>query len=313
MTPTLVSLATAFLNRSKLSASTIYSYESTLLPLLQQYGRSPVDTLTRQQIEGYLNSLQHLSCNTHNRHQTIIQSLFNFAVEQEYISNNPIARLKHRKPDRAKDEQSSNQLVRYLNPQQLELLYSLLEPASRLHTLVLLLHQTGVKIAEALALNLEDIDRVDCKFRVVGKGNKQRWCFYDEDFAQVLETHIRLYRHPHPPVKSTGDNTTSSQLCALFTAQQPYTQEITRLSYSAAYKDWINLVRQNSELERFRLNDLRHTFATERVGLMSLEELSALLGHSNTQTVLQYQKIRIIHTKKVAKEALKILTKSKDF
>lgn len=43
---------------------------------------------------------------------------------------------------------------------------------SRLHALILLLHRTGARIAEVLSLNLEDIDRANCKFRVVGKGNK---------------------------------------------------------------------------------------------------------------------------------------------
>lgn len=48
MTPTLATLTITFLERTGLSKSTVRSYESTLLPLLQQYGRSPVDTLTRQ-------------------------------------------------------------------------------------------------------------------------------------------------------------------------------------------------------------------------------------------------------------------------
>lgn len=132
----------------------------------------------------------------------------------------------------------------------------MLEPASRLHTLVLLLHRTGARIVEALALDLEDINRVNCKFRVVGKGNKQRWCFYSEDLAQVLETYLRLYRHLNHP--------------ALFTAQQPFTKEVTRLSYPTAYKDWTNLIHESPELKGFRLHDLRHTFATERVELMGI-------------------------------------------
>lgn len=126
MIPNLANLTIIFLERRGLSKSTIRSYESTLLPLLQKYGRSPVDTLTRQQLEEYLNSLKHLSYSTANRYQTIIQSLFNFAVEQDYISTNPIALLKRRKPDREKDEHNTDEIVRYLNPQQLKILYSLL-------------------------------------------------------------------------------------------------------------------------------------------------------------------------------------------
>lgn len=165
-----------------------------------------------------------------------------------------------------------------------------------MHTLVLLLHRTGARITEALTLNMEDIDRVNCKFQVVGKGNKQRWCFYGEDLAQVLETYLRLYRHPNHP--------------ALFTAQQPFTKKVTRLSYPAAYRDWTSLIHQTPKLEGFRLHDLRHTFATERVGLMGIEELRALMGHTNIQTTLRYQKVTSSRAEEVAKKALKALIKS---
>ena len=296
MSITLATVATQFLERSGLSKSTIRSYESTLLPLLQQYGRSAVDSLERQQLEQYFKSLDHLSYTTHNRHQTIIQSLLNFALEQGYLSSNPIARLKCRKPDREKGEHGSDEVIRYLTQRQLETLYNLLEPNSRLHTLVLLLHHTGTRVGEVLALDLEDIDRVNHKFRVLGKGNKQRWCFYSDNLAEVLENYLRLYRHFGCP--------------ALFTAQHPFTLEVTRLSYRTAYKDWSQLIQLCPELKGFRLHDLRHTFATERVGLMGIEELRALMGHANIQTTLRYQKITSNRAEEVAKKALLALTKS---
>ncbi len=48
---TLANLATQFLERPGLSQKTIRSYESTLMPLLKQYGRLPINLLTRQQLE----------------------------------------------------------------------------------------------------------------------------------------------------------------------------------------------------------------------------------------------------------------------
>ena len=141
----LASLAVQFLERPGLSQNTIRSYESTLMPLLQQHGRAPIDLLTRQQLEQYLNSLTHLSYTTHNRHQATLQSLLNFAVEQGYLSANPLPKLKRRKPDREKGERGSDEIVRYLTPEQLKLLYSLVERNSRLHAPILLLHRTGAR------------------------------------------------------------------------------------------------------------------------------------------------------------------------
>jgi integrase/recombinase XerD len=63
---------------------------------------------------------------------------------------------------------------------------------------------------------------------------------------------------------------------ALFTAQQPFTLEVSRLSYRMAHQDWTDLITQESKLKGSRIHDLRHTFATERVGLMGIEELRAL-------------------------------------
>ncbi|WP_036489543.1 tyrosine-type recombinase/integrase [Myxosarcina sp. GI1] len=293
MSITLASLATQFLERNDLSKSTVRSYESTLLPLLQRHGQCAISTLTRQQLEQYLNSLSHLSYTTHNRHQAIVVALLNFAIEQGYLSANPLTKLKRRKPDRDKGEHGSDEVIRYLTPQQLELLYSRVKKYSRLHTLILLLHGTGARIGEALALDFEQLDLDKCKFQVVGKGNKKRWCFYGEDLALVLEKYNRYYRHPNHP--------------ALFTAKQPKTKIVTRLSYQTAYRDWHDLTAEQPQLKGFRLHDLRHTFATERVGLMGIEELKALMGHEKIETTLRYQKVTSSRAEEVAKQALSAL------
>jgi len=52
---------------------------------------------------------------------------------------------------------------------------------------------------------------------------------------------------------------------------------------------------------------LRHTFATERVGMMGIEELRALMGHENIQTTLRYQKVTSKRAESVAKQALEKL------
>lgn len=128
------------------------------------------------------------------------------------------------------------------------------------------------------------------KFQVVGKGNKQRWCLMREDAEIALQDYIRYYRH--------------SASRALFTAQHPTTKVITPVSYEAVSADWRKVINQSSKLKGIRLHDIRHTFATERVGLMAIEELRALMGHENIQTTLRYQKITSSRAKLVAKSAL---------
>lgn len=93
MSPTLATVAMAFLQRQGLASSTIRSYELTLLPLLKQWGRTPIELLDRQTLEEYLNSLDKIKYTTHNRHQAVLTALFNFAVSTGYIKSNPIENL----------------------------------------------------------------------------------------------------------------------------------------------------------------------------------------------------------------------------
>ena len=283
-------VTTAFLSRLGLALNTTRSYESTLMPFLREYGQMPIEILTRQAIKEYLNSLTDIAYTTHHRHQAIIQALFNFAVEQGHIRSNPIARLKRRKPDPAKGEHATDTLIRYLTPEQLTVLYQLVAPDFRVNALTNLLHRTGARISELLALDLDNLNFAQRKFQVLGKGNKQRWCFYSQDTAQALEKYLKYERHQGCP--------------ALFTAQQPFTLEVSRLSYRTVHDCWADLISQEPALKGIRIHDLRHTFATERVGLMGIEELRALMGHQNIQTTLRYQKVTSQRAETVAKQAL---------
>uniref|UniRef100_UPI0036F352DC tyrosine-type recombinase/integrase n=1 Tax=Trichocoleus desertorum TaxID=1481672 RepID=UPI0036F352DC len=215
---TLATVTTEFLDRPGYAVKTRHSYEVTLLPLLAQYGSTPIELLTRPTLEDYLNSLTHLAYTTHRRHQAIVQSLLNFAVERGYLKANPLTHLKQRKPDSSKGEHNRDEIIRYLTPKQLQQLYGAVRADARMNALVHLLHRSGARIAEILALDLVEVDLEQCKFRVIGKGNKQRWCFYSPDAAKSLANYLHYYRHSHHP--------------ALFTAQQPYSGTVSRLSYA---------------------------------------------------------------------------------
>ena len=292
----LATVTTEFLARPDLASSTVRSYELALLPLLKDYGSWPIELVDRSCLEEYLNGLTHLAYTTHRRHQTTVQALFNFAVERDYIRSNPIAWLKHRKPDASKGEHASDQPIRYLSSDQLALLYQAIAKDRRMDLLVRLLHRTGARISEVLALDLDDLDMESQRFQVIGKGNKQRWCFYSQDVIPVLLSYLKHYRHPSHS--------------ALFTAQQRFSKQVSRLSYHTAYEHWKALTKPHPELEATRIHDLRHTFATERVGLMGIEELRALMGHQNIQTTLRYQKVTSARAEVAAQSAFNQLLNS---
>lgn len=286
---TLATLATEFLERQGLASSTIRAYQSVFIPLLQQYGRWSIEIIDREVLESYLSQINFVKFTTHNKHQAVINALFNFAVEQGYIKSNPISRLRRRKPDIDLGEHDSDEEVRYLTPVQLNLLYQAVQLDVRLNALVHLLHSSGARIAEILALDLKDVDTVNRKFQVIGKRNKQRWCFYSDTTLTSLNNYFKYYRHQNNE--------------ALFTAQQPFTHVISRLSYSTAYKSLIERIDGIPELEGMCFHQLRHCFGTERVGLMGIDELRALMGHSNIQMTLRYSKVTSLRAQEVAQQA----------
>ncbi|NJM23493.1 MAG: tyrosine-type recombinase/integrase [Richelia sp. RM2_1_2] len=295
MTVTLATIVVEFLERPGLAPSTRRTYEFTLGSLLKEYGSWSIEIISKQTLVEYLNSLSHLKYTTHHKHQAILQSLLNFAVESGYIKSNPIRGLKQRSPQREKGEHKSDDTIRYLTPEQLNILYKVTKNDLRMSAIIYLLHRTGCRIGELLALNLEDIDIKNQKFQVLGKGNKKRWCFYSDDAAKSLDEYLKYSRHQNSN--------------ALFTAQHPVTLEVTRISYHTLHDYWREITNKNPELNGIRIHDLRHTYATERVGLMGIEELRSLMGHSSIQTTLRYQQVTSKKAEEVARKALNDLTK----
>ena len=289
----LATVATLFLQRPGLAKGTLKAYESTLMPFLALYGSWPVELLERSEVVEYLQSLSHLAYTTRRKHQATLQALFNFAVEQGHLKANPIARLKQPKPDLRQGEHTSDDTIRYLSESQIKCLYQAVDLDTRMKAIVSLLHRSGARISEVLQLNLEDVDFEEQRFQVLGKGNKQRWCFFSQDTAAALVEYICDGRYPRS--------------AALFTAQQPISLATSRISYRRIHQCWETLIAPYPDLKGARLHDLRHTFATERVGLMGIEELRALMGHESIQTTLRYQKVTSRRAEAVAKQALETL------
>jgi integrase/recombinase XerD len=293
MNHTLAKVATELLEDPALSLKTRKSYEGVLLPLVKKYGQTYINQVQRSQIEEHLLSLTHISFSTYNKHQTIITRLLNFAIERSYLTHNPISHLKRKKPDSERGEYGTDEPVRYFTLKELTILYNQVAYTPRLNALVSLLHESGARIAEVLALNLKDIDFSEQEFRVVGKGNKKRWCYFGERTNKALKNYLNGNReHPHE---------------ALFTERLVFRRNVRRLSYDTAYREWKAALSNYTALKSARFHDLRHTFATERAKVVPLEVLRALLGHTSIQTTLIYQKITSQVAKEAAHNALKTL------
>lgn len=274
----------AFLERPNITERTRKSYRSRLGPFVQRHAYKSVGEVDRALMQEYLDSLD-VAYSTHRQYQKSFKSFFDYAVAQGYCDRNPVLGIPLRQPDASKGEHRETEEIRYLDERQLQILFAALErsPNVRLRLLVVLLYRTGCRVSEVLNLNRTELDLKNRSFDVVGKGNKRRTCYYapleadSNDMAlSLLQEYFDYYHDGSEP---------------LLLAEDPVRRRVTRLGYEQARLDWHALVDSIPELSGAVLHDIRHTFATQRVGVLSLEDLQALMGHAQLATTMRYAKV----------------------
>jgi integrase/recombinase XerC len=146
--------------------------------------------------------------------------------------------------------------------------------ALRNKALFTLLYGCGLRIDEALSLNIGDLPR-DGFLRVTGKGNKQR----QVPVLKQVEGVINDYRHacPFPETKER----------ALFCGAKG-----DRLVQGVAQKAMRDLRKQLNLPETATPHALRHSFATHLLqNGANLREIQELLGHASLSTTQIYTDI----------------------
>jgi integrase/recombinase XerC len=136
-----------------------------------------------------------------------------------------------------------------------------------------LLYGCGLRIAEALALNVRDapLPGSDMPLRVLGKGSKERMVPVLPIVRQAVSEWLRHHpdRHPEAP---------------LFTGARG-----GRLDPAVAQRTLRQFRRQNGLPEHATPHALRHSFATHLLaGGADLRSIQELLGHASLSTTQRY-------------------------
>jgi len=140
---------------------------------------------------------------------------------------------------------------------------------------LMLLH--GLRSAEVLALNRDDVLLSEAQLRVRGKGNKFRFLPLAPETVQLLEHYLRLER-PNPCS------------AALFVSLKGRARA-TRMT-SAGLRSLFRHHRQTTNIQLANPHRFRHTFASDMIRAgMSLPALMQLMGHSDIQTTLVYVQV----------------------
>jgi integrase/recombinase XerC len=142
---------------------------------------------------------------------------------------------------------------------------------ARDHALLILLYGCGLRVSEALDLNINDIPR-DGFLRVMGKGRKER----QVPVLDIVETSLREYR-ALCPFAETPDR-------PLFMGERG-----GRLHQGVVQKMMRDVRRALNLPETATPHALRHSFATHLLqNGANLREIQELLGHSSLSTTQRY-------------------------
>jgi integrase/recombinase XerC len=139
-----------------------------------------------------------------------------------------------------------------------------------------LLYRLGLRIGEALAINLEDIDMEKLIITIHGKGRRQRVLPLISDVAEMIQTWLLMR------VKVFG----SQEQTALFVSKKG-----NRLSARTAQENFQKIVAQAGpfSIEKITPHSLRHAFATHAIeGDADIVVLKAVMGHASIHTTQIY-------------------------
>jgi integrase/recombinase XerD len=141
-----------------------------------------------------------------------------------------------------------------------------------------LIYSAGLRISEAVALNIEDLDFPGRAARVRGKGNKERFVVFGSQAEAVLKRYIREARPALAKKKRSQ---------ALFIGRTG-----KRLSRKGIWKNYTRPAAVAGVSSK--LHTLRHSFATELLaGGADLRSVQELLGHADIATTQIYTHVDV--------------------
>lgn len=158
----------------------------------------------------------------------------------------------------------------------------------RARTILLLFYETGIRLAELVGLNDEDIDFVAMQLKVTGKRDKQRIIPIGEELAQALTDYM-----------ARRDQEVQKQSKALLLTGKG--ERMSRQQVQYLVKKHLSVV---TTLKKRSPHVLRHSFATAMLNNgAGLESVKKLLGHESLNTTEIYTHTTFEQLKRVYNEA----------
>lgn len=252
--------------RGEITQHSAANYTYALFSFSNSYADRPIDQLSRKAVERWLEEIGHLHPRTRDMYLSTVRKFCEWLVLEEVVKVNPTRGIqKIRQP---------RQLKRALHSSMIDKLLPVL-PDTRAQVIVHAMLQEGLRAIEVSRLTVEDFDTGRNIIFVTGKGDHQRELPITDEFARILNQHLKKEDiRSGPVVRSQG------------TVAGP----IQANRISKLVSDWMMEAGiKTRPRDGVSAHALRHTAATdvlERSG--DLRAVQELLGHANISTTSIY-------------------------
>jgi integrase len=151
--------ADMYLAHATIKPSTLTDYTYILANHVRpKFGKKDISTITRLEVKNYLKKqLSTLKASTVNHHRAVIANVFEMALDDAVIDQNPAARIG--RITATSQAKHKTEIARFLTRDQLaDILAAFLRYRPEHYALVIVLARTGMRVGEAVALKWTDID-----------------------------------------------------------------------------------------------------------------------------------------------------------
>jgi len=226
-----------------------------------------------EDIRSYLYDYQKIrkcSALTLDNMRRILSSFYKWLENEDYILKSPMRRISKIKiPKTIKSVYSDEEIVTMRE--------SVANDARNL-SIFDLLHSSGLRVGELVALNKNDLDLESQSAIVHGKGDKERRIYFD------VKTKVSLKKY----LDSRPDTNE-----ALFVSKRTYSTKQGKQRISICQVE--RLIRKCGNINNINAypHKFRRTMATKAIDKgMPIEQVQVLLGHTKIDTTLKYAQVQ---------------------
>ena len=285
----------AFRNTSPLTSKAYGEDISQFIGWAEEQGVDAVEKVRPQLVRAYLLDMadRNLARASRARKIAALRSFFSFLTRQEVVIQSPVTGIRSPKLDR--------RLPKFLRTPEIDALMAAPgnerhNPAMAQRDIALLetLYASGMRAAELVGMNINDLDIDQGCVAVTGKGNKQRLALLGSKAQEALGNYFS-YGRPALLKLNVTPNAESAVFLNRFGS---------RLSDRGVRKIFDKYCATTSTTLKITPHVLRHSFATHLLSNgADLRFVQELLGHASVATTQIYTHVTTTQMKEVYEKA----------